>query len=236
MTQPSSGRGKPLPFARLTVLAACALVMTVAAPAGAELAFFANGRNLSISGHRLEAEQIVLQLRGGGEMTVERSLIHAILPDEVPYPVDPPAFAEGEGTADNAAASTSALAPIAPAAVQRLIERVAGEHGVDAALVKAVVAVESGFQTRARSPKGAVGLMQVLPSTARQYGIANLYDPAANLQAGVRHLKGLLERLPLALALAAYNAGEGAVQQFRGIPPYPETRAYVARVRSLLAR
>ena len=186
---------------------------------------------MSVQGHRAEGDRLVLQLRGGGDMTVGIELVASIGPDEVPYPE--PSVAADDGI--DAQAQPAQGVPLPPAHVERLIQEVASEHGVDAALVRAVVAVESGFEARARSPKGAVGLMQVLPATGRQYGIRNLYDPSANLEAGVRHLKGLLDRFPLSLALAAYNAGEGAVRQFRGIPPYPETRAYVARVRALLA-
>ena len=233
---PTRGRRSRVVHSGGAVLAACAIVMAAPAPAVAELAFFSNGRSMSVSGHRVEGEQLVFQLRGGGEMSVDRSLVEAILPDEVPYPVPTPATVGADVASTDEGRPAATALPTAPAHVERLIEQVAGEHGVDAALVRAVVAVESGFQSRARSAKGAVGLMQVLPSTARQYGIRNLYDPGSNLQAGVRHLKGLLDRFPLALALAAYNAGEGAVQQFRGIPPYPETRAYVARVRDLLGR
>jgi soluble lytic murein transglycosylase-like protein len=101
-------------------------------------------------------------------------------------------------------------------------------------LVRAVIQVESAYQPRARSRKGAVGLMQVMPATARQYGVSNPYDPAANIEAGIRHLKALLERFPLALALAAYNAGEATVERFRGIPPYPETRNYVSTILKLM--
>jgi soluble lytic murein transglycosylase-like protein len=81
-----------------------------------------------------------------------------------------------------------------------------------------------------------MGLMQLMPATARQYGAKDPYDPASNIQAGVRYLKTLLDRLPLHFALAAYNAGEAAVQRFRGIPPYPETRNYVSRILRLLGR
>jgi soluble lytic murein transglycosylase-like protein len=112
----------------------------------------------------------------------------------------------------------------------------AAEKGVDASLVRAVIQVESAYEPRARSTKGAVGLMQVMPATGRQYGITNLYDPSANIRAGVTHLRNLLDRFPLALALAAYNAGETAVERFSGIPPYPETIDYVSKVRALAGR
>jgi soluble lytic murein transglycosylase-like protein len=212
--------------------AACALILACAGPASAELVYFKTGGTMSVSSHRADGDRVVLQLRGGGEMTVGTELVEAIGADEVPYP-EPPRLPEDRAV-DASVLQPAGRLPLPPGHVDRLIQQIASAHGVDAALVRAVVAVESGFEARARSPKGAVGLMQVLPSTGRQYGIADLYDPGANLEAGVRHLKGLLDRFPLSLALAAYNAGEAAVRQFRGVPPYPETRAYVARVRALL--
>jgi soluble lytic murein transglycosylase-like protein len=109
-------------------------------------------------------------------------------------------------------------------------------HGVDPSLVHAVIKVESDFNPYAMSKKGAMGLMQLMPETARQYAVSNPYDPTANIEAGVKHLKSLLDRLPLSLALAAYNAGEATVQRFRGIPPYPETRNYVDAVLRLASR
>ncbi len=81
-----------------------------------------------------------------------------------------------------------------------IIDKAAARHGVDATLVRAVIQVESAYQRRARSPKGAMGLMQLMPATARQYGVADPYDPASNIEAGTRHLRSLLERLPLTLA------------------------------------
>lgn len=131
-----------------------------------------------------------------------------------------------------------ATRPAAPAAVQGRFESLVQEHaarrGLRPDLVRAVIQVESGYQPRARSRKGAVGLMQVMPATAGQYGVRNPYDPTANIQAGSKHLKALLGRFPLALALAAYNAGEATVERFRGMPPYPETRKYVSTVLALL--
>jgi soluble lytic murein transglycosylase-like protein len=119
-----------------------------------------------------------------------------------------------------------------PSAYDRLIRRVAAEHKVDFALVKAVMHVESAFNPYARSDKGALGLMQLLPATAKRYGIDDIYDPTQNVVAGVKHLKYLLETFNNThkLALAAYNAGENAVLRHRGIPPYPETQNYVRKV------
>jgi soluble lytic murein transglycosylase-like protein len=163
-------------------------------------------------------------------MVVDAAHVADISPDEVPYPEpDEPTASEsvpttpGPGTASLVINNT----------FDPLIRKVAAEEGVEVSLVRAVIQVESGYQPRARSPKGAVGLMQLLPATARRYGVRNLYDPSANVRAGVTHLKALLNRFPLGLALAAYNAGEAAVERFDGIPPFPETLAYVARIRAL---
>jgi len=203
-------------------------------PACAELVTFATGRTMSVRDYRVEGAALVFLLRSGGEMVVDAGLVAAVSPDEVPYPeltsaADPAA-------ADPLIAQTTAVAPRVNAMFDPIIRRVAAEAGVDAALVRAVIQVESAYQPRARSRRGAVGLMQVMPATGRQYGITNLYDPTANIRAGVTHLKGLLERFPLGMALAAYNAGEAAVERFAGIPPYPETVKYVAAVRGLVGR
>jgi soluble lytic murein transglycosylase-like protein len=123
-----------------------------------------------------------------------------------------------------------------PAAFRELVTATATKYDVPADLVHALIQVESGYRTLAVSPKGARGLMQVLPSTGRRYGALDLFDPQVNLDAGVRHLKSLLKRFELPVALAAYNAGEAAVARFGGIPPFRETRAYVTRILSLLKR
>ncbi len=224
----------PLPVSSGVALVAAAWTCVVvgALPASAELVTFSTGRTMSVREHRVDGVSMVFTLRGGGEMVVDSALVSTIGPDEVPYP---------EPLADVPVPQSFALpAPSAAltvhAAYDPIIRRLAAEKGVDAAIVRAVIQVESGYQPRARSPKGALGLMQVMPATGRRYGISNLYDPSANIRAGVTHLKTLLDRFPLTLALAAYNAGEGTVERFAGIPPYPETLDYVARVRALLGR
>ncbi len=114
------------------------------------------------------------------------------------------------------------------------IREAAGRYGVPEKLVAAVIRVESAFNPRAVSPKGARGLMQLMPETASGLGVRNSFDPQENIDGGVRHLRGLIDRFSnnLPLALAAYNAGEKAVLAYQGIPPYPETRDYVTRVLS----
>jgi len=114
----------------------------------------------------------------------------------------------------------------------------ASRHGLDPLLVHAVVRVESGYDARAVSPKGAAGLMQLMPATARRYEVADRFDPAANVEGGVRYLRDLFALFggDRRLALAAYNAGEGAVLRHgRRIPPYPESQAYVRRVEAVYA-
>ena len=112
------------------------------------------------------------------------------------------------------------------------IERAARVHSVDPVLLTAVVRTESNFDPMAVSPKGAQGLMQLMPQTAERFGVANVFDVSDNVDAGARYLSWLLDRLDgqTELALAGYNAGEGAVDRHQGVPPFRETREYVRRV------
>jgi soluble lytic murein transglycosylase-like protein len=113
-----------------------------------------------------------------------------------------------------------------------IIASVSRRYNVEQALVKAVIKAESGFQPNAVSPKGARGLMQLMPGTALMHGVRNIHEPHENINGGVQHLRMLLDRYRnnVVLALAAYNAGEGWVDQYGGIPPFAETRNYVQRV------
>ena len=122
-----------------------------------------------------------------------------------------------------------------PAPFSREILSAAERHGVPEQLIRAVIRVESGYNPRAVSRKGARGLMQLMPDTAFGLGVRDSFNPRENIDGGVRHLRGLIERFDsdLRLALAAYNAGEQAVLTYRGIPPYQETRDYVTRVLAL---
>lgn len=118
-----------------------------------------------------------------------------------------------------------------PASYDSLIQRMARRYKVDRALIKAVVHAESAFNPYATSHKGASGLMQLMPATAEIYGVNDIYDPAQNIRAGVRYLRDLLGQYNnTKLAIAAYNAGPTAVDRYRGIPPYNETRDYVRKV------
>jgi soluble lytic murein transglycosylase-like protein len=202
-------------------------VLAAAMPAGAELAYFASGDSLSIKTHREEGDSLVLSLRTGGEIVCDRSLIVRFAPDEIPYPE--PVVAE---------IAEVRAAPVAVAAVLYgdIIDQVSAKHNVDANLVKAMITVESGYQSRARSRKGAMGLMQLMPATARRFNVKDPYNPQSNIEGGIKYLKTLLDRFPERLAIAAYNAGEAAVERFRGVPPYAETRDYVTRVLQIVGR
>jgi hypothetical protein len=220
----------------------------VASEARADIVVFKNGRSMSVKSCKVEADSATLQLRGGGEVTFPAAMIARVDPDEVPYPEpgignrEPGTVAE---TGIDAAATTSGTSriPVADSRIPdevlaarpfaELISSTAAAYQVDPRLVHAVIEQESGYQARARSRKGAKGLMQLMPGTAKQYGVRNSYDPKSNIEAGVRHLKDLLSRLDLPMALAAYNAGEGTIKRFGGLPPYPETQNYV---RSILRR
>jgi soluble lytic murein transglycosylase-like protein len=147
----------------------------------------------------------------------------------VPYVEQKPSAPRSDAAAEQ---------PIDPALLEQtpygeVIAAVSEAHGVNPMLVRALIQVESNYHARARSQKGAMGLMQLMPSTARAYNVRNPYDPKSNIAAGVKHLKSLIDRWGVEIALAAYNAGEGAVKKFNGIPPYRETRNYVSRILSL---
>jgi soluble lytic murein transglycosylase-like protein len=139
-----------------------------------------------------------------------------------------------------AGASTisTAIASNSPTPTHELIDSIAGNHGVDPALVKAMIHTESGFNRTAVSPKGALGLMQLIPTTGARYGVTDFFDPKQNIEGGVRYMKFLLEKFngDVDLSLAAYNAGENLVGRIGRIPSIPETRDYVRKVRARYGR
>jgi soluble lytic murein transglycosylase-like protein len=142
------------------------------------------------------------------------------------------ALAAAIGRPEESAQPSPPPAPVPPAQLDALIEQHATTWQIDPALVKAVIANESGFDANATSNAGAQGLMQLMPQTAASLGVRDPYDPAQNVAGGVRYLRGLLDRFGgnLHLAVAAYNAGPGAVEKYGGVPPYAETRNYVENV------
>ena len=193
----------------MRLLVILALGFLGGSPVAAEIAVLANGQTLKVAGRRSEDGLLVLDLRGGGEVGLPPEMVRGFVPDEI---VDEIAAADGD------------LRTLARAAAER--------YGLDPELVLAVVAVESNFEPRAVSRKGAQGLMQLMPGTAGDLGVVDALDAANNLDGGARYLQALLRlyRGDLRKALAAYNAGPGAVARHGGVPPYRETQEYVRRV------
>ena len=214
------------------VVVATFAALSAAVPASAEIVLLSSKRTLSVKSHRVEGDSIILTLRGGGEVTCDKSLIERIDPDEVPY-IEPVVASAEQDPSPAPVQPERSLLDGTPYA--EIIAKLAQAHGVDPMLVSALIQVESGYKPRARSRKGAMGLMQLMPSTAREYKVGNPFEPKANIEAGIKHLKSLIDRFNGAneLALAAYNAGPGAVEKFNGIPPYRETRNYVTRILAL---
>ena len=199
-------------------LTAALALLAGAGSARAELAVLTNGQILKVTARRAEGDRIFLSLKDGGEVGVGAAEIRGFVPDEVVDEVLAPV-----------AAGTD-LRALAIAAAQR--------HGLAPELVLAVVGVESAFKPDAVSHKGAQGLMQLMPGTAKELGVNDAFDPAQNLDGGTRYLRMLLAQYggDVGKALAAYNAGPGAVKRHRGVPPYRETHHYISRVLKRLQR
>ena len=185
---------------------------------------------MSVRSVRVDGETATLALRGGGELECAVTLIKAVGPDEVPYPEPELDVPVEVATTVAAAPSLATLAGVDQQVYVPIIEQAAQRHRVDPRLVHAVITVESRYRADARSRKGAIGLMQLMPATARELDVADPYDPVANIEGGVRHLRKLLDRFDTRLAVAAYNAGAGAVHRFGGVPPFRETQNYVRQV------
>lgn len=194
------------------LLPALPMLMMLAAPARADIAVLTNGHTFKVTGQRVEEGIVYLSLKDGGEIGVPAASLRGLVPDEVVEEV--------------------AAAPPGSGDLKELASAAARRHGLDPGLVLAVVSVESAFRPEAVSRKGAQGLMQLMPATAASLGVKDAFDPLENLEGGSRHLGSLLTLYggDLVSALAAYNAGAGAVARYRGVPPYRETRAYVKRV------
>jgi len=128
--------------------------------------------------------------------------------------------------------ASQALEPTPPATLKEMVSAASSSNNLDPDLIMILIRAESGFNAKAVSPKGALGLMQLMPETASRMGVSDPFDPAANLQGGARYLRELLDRYhnDLTRALAAYNAGPRKVEQYQGVPPYAETKMYIAKV------
>ncbi len=202
-----------------------------AGAAPAELVVLEGGRVLKASAYRVEGSRAVIELPSGGLLEMPLLRIERVLDDEISEEPAPPAPA-----GFMAAFRDSDTVPSTP--YGELIFAAARRHEVSPRLVAAMVRAESAFDPRAVSHKGAVGLLQLMPATARRFGLTSSerYRPEKNLEAGVRYLRLLLDRYEgeLPLALAGYNAGETNVERYGGVPPFRETREYIRRIYDFL--
>jgi hypothetical protein len=205
----------------------------VAPPAGAELIVLDSGRHYKASGFEVRGEQVRVALFTGGTITLPLSRVANIVDDEVmPQPDPPPESAAGLAPGFSWRFSDDHPVPKTP--FGELIFETAKRHQLNPALVAALVRAESAYNAKAVSHKGAQGLMQLMPATARRFGLAagESFVPERNIEAGTRYLAWLLQRFDgdVARALAAYNAGEGTVDRYGGVPPYRETRGYIQKI------
>ena len=224
----------------LALLLAFAAGLAPAVPAGAELVVLTDGRFLKVKAFEVAGEQARLDLYRGGRMTLAIERVERIVDDEyIPPPEPEPLAATSEVAAESVPAALIPLRfeesqPVPEGPYGTLIYETARRHQVNPQVVAALIRQESAGKVRAVSHKGARGLMQLMPATAQRFGVRKeqLFDPRHNLEAGVRYLSWLMDQFPndLAKILAAYNAGEGAVARYKGIPPYRETQNYVRRI------
>lgn len=188
-----------------------------AAPAArADYAVLRSGIRLHITGYERTGDHVRLTM-SGGSVNVPADELVSVEPEDQFASLPP--------------------APLDDGPYGNLIRAAALKHGLDEKLITGVIAVESNFNPRAVSRKKAQGLMQLIPQTAARYSVANIFDPAQNIEAGTHYLKDLLEKYRgnLSLALAAYNAGPEMVERYGGVPPFPETQKYVRQITARLA-
>ncbi len=204
--------------------------------ARAELVILTDGDYVKVKAYATDGDQATLTLPSGGRMAMAIERVDRVVDDEwVPPPPPPPASA---AVAPPLPLAFDASQKVPDGPYGPLIYAAAKRHELNPQIVSAVVRAESAGNPKAFSPKGARGLMQLMPSTATRFGVSRgeLWNPERNLEAGVSYLKWLHDRFgdDLSRILAAYNAGEGAVDRYQGVPPYRETRDYVRRIYTTL--
>ena len=214
-----------------TALLAGALLLSSAA-LSAELIVFEDGRVVKAAGYVLLNDEVEIRLPGGGSYRVDLSRVERIVDDEVVVDsvvVDDEAL-RGRVTYD--LTYKAGHKPLFGSDFDALIDREAKKQNIDASFVSALIRAESNYEPHAISRKGARGLMQLMPATAKRLSVRKPFDPASNVRGGVQYLRELVDRYGQhpELVLAAYNAGEGAVATYGGVPPYRETIAYVSRI------
>jgi hypothetical protein len=220
---------------------AAALLVTSAVPASASIAVFVDGRTMKVAKYHANDLQMELELMSGGRMTVPLTRIDRVVDDEI---------VTAETVAEVKVIETVGVMPrrswrydekrkpMFKSKFDDTISEAAKHFDIDAALVSAVIKAESDYNPRIVSNKGARGLMQLMPATAERFGVTNSFDPVANIYAGTRYLRWLLKTFDgnADLAVAAYNAGEGNVWKYKGVPPFRETVNYINRIAKHLHR
>ena len=216
----------------LTLLLAGGLLAS--APGFAELVVFQEGRVVKADSYRVRGDQLEIGLPGGGSYLVDLDRVERIVDDEVEIANVVVKTAGGDAPVNYDLSYREDRKPLFNTPYDRVIATEARRFGVDASLVSALIRAESNYEPRAISRTGARGLMQLMPATARRLAVSYPFDPVSNVRGGVKYLKELLERFDNRpeLVLAAYNAGENAVDTYGGVPPYRETVGYVKRILS----
>jgi membrane-bound lytic murein transglycosylase B len=218
------------------------LAAAIALPASASIAVFSDGRNMKISTYAVEEDVIHLQFESGGKLTLPLTRIERIVDDEI---VTPEVVEEVKKIVEEGGVFprrdwrySEESQPLFKSKYNEIIVKAAKHHDVDAALVSAVIKAESDYNPTTRSHKGARGLMQLMPATAKRFGVTNSYDPEENIFAGTKYLRWLLKKFDgnADLAVAAYNAGEGNVWKYNGVPPFRETVTYINRIAKHIRR
>ncbi len=218
------------------IVVSALLLLAAALPASASIAIFTDGRTMKVAAFKATEDDIQLSFERGGSITVPLKRIDRIVDDEiVPQAVieEVKKIVEAEGIFPRKSWRYSEESkPIFKSKYDALIVEAARKFDVDAALVSAVIKAESDFNPRELSNKGARGLMQLMPGTAERFGVTDSFDPVANIYAGTRYLRWLLQTFDgnADLAVAAYNAGEGNVWKYNGVPPFRETINYINRI------
>lgn len=215
----------------LTIVGGICVFCTVALKA--ELVILGGGEVIKVAGWEKVDDRYLLELASGGRITLPAARVRRIEPDEL--------------RTESAVAATApnrfllgfdSSHPVPDTPYGKLIHAAARRHQLNPTLVAAMVRQESGFDPSAVSPRGALGLLQLMPETAQRFGIdaEDLHDPARNLEAGARYLAWLSRHFDgdLDSVLAAFNSGEGTVERYQGVPPYPETRRYIERIHTAL--
>lgn len=217
-------------------LAVATALILAANAASASIAIFADGRSMKIDAYAVEEEVVHLTLQGGGKLTLPLLRIDRIVDDEI---VTPEVVAEVKKIVEEGGVFprrswrfSEESMPLWQSKYNDIIVRAARHHDVDAALVSAVIKAESDYNPKIVSNKGARGLMQLMPATAKRFGVNNSFDPEQNIYAGTKYLRWLLNKFEdnADLAVAGYNAGEGNIKKYNGVPPFRETVNYINRI------